>query len=152
MTTKNMILENIRKILQEKGIKVENISKEIGISKGEFSKIMNGQRKDYSKYLHRIAESLNLTYHQLINASSHTNKKMASDFQTDLYERLINECKEKDKAKDDLIKNLYEQIEILKNKYEEMKRKMVDSKSNGKIKANDSIPGSPNPQGFFPNL
>jgi hypothetical protein len=37
---------------------VENVSNAIGISKGEFSKILSGQRKDYFKYLPLLAENL----------------------------------------------------------------------------------------------
>ena len=34
---KDWILENIKRIIKEKNLKVENISKAIGISSGEFS-------------------------------------------------------------------------------------------------------------------
>lgn|GEM_PF-2332174 len=60
------IIENIRTLLKEKEVKVENISREIGISQGEFSKIINGQRKDYFKYLPQITESLGVSYHRLV--------------------------------------------------------------------------------------
>jgi len=138
--TKDLILGNLRKILQEKGVKVENISRGIGISKGEFSKILSGQRKDYAKHLHRMADYLNVSYHHLMNTPNTMDFKTANDLQTDLYERLINECKEKDKAKDDLIKNLYEQIENLKNKHAEVKKKLMQSKTKEKSTSNDPLP------------
>jgi lambda repressor-like predicted transcriptional regulator len=56
--TKDWILANIENIMREKGLKLETVSKEIGISKGEFSKILSEQRKDYPKYLVKIAEIL----------------------------------------------------------------------------------------------
>ncbi len=63
---KDWILENIRNIMHEKHIKVENISSAIGISNGELSKILNGERKDYFKHLPNIAKVLEVSFHQLV--------------------------------------------------------------------------------------
>ena len=64
---KDWILENIRILMKEKGIKVENLFPAIGISQGELSKILSGQRSDYFKHLPNFAIALGVTYHQLVD-------------------------------------------------------------------------------------
>ena len=64
---KDWILENIRTLMKEKSIKVENFSTAIGISKGELSKILNGERKDYYRYLPDMANELKVSFHNLVS-------------------------------------------------------------------------------------
>ncbi len=137
---KDWILENIKKKLNEKQVKVETISKEIGISKGEFSKILSGQRKDYYKYLPQIAAFFGVTFHQLVTPdqvilNNYGEVKEQSqgnvahlNITTDkvLYERLIEECKNKDKTKDELIQVEREAKENYKRKYEKMKLRVIE--------------------------
>lgn len=52
--------------MKEKSIKVETVSTEIGISKGEFSKILSGEREQYYKHLPLIAQSLGVSFHELV--------------------------------------------------------------------------------------
>lgn len=66
MAEKDWILENIRQILRDTGIKEEYLAGHLGISQGELSKILSGQRKDYPKYLPQIAESLKVSFHRLV--------------------------------------------------------------------------------------
>lgn len=56
----NELLFNIRMLRTLKGIKVETMAKKLGISKGEYSKIENNQRKNLEKYLQKIAFILNV--------------------------------------------------------------------------------------------
>jgi transcriptional regulator with XRE-family HTH domain len=65
------ILNNIKGILKEKALKVETVSSEIGISKGEFSKILSGEREQYFKYLPQISQSLGVSFHQLVTPPPH---------------------------------------------------------------------------------
>lgn len=137
---KDWILENIKKIIKEKGLKVENVSNAIGISKGEFSKILSGQRDNYPKYLPQIADSLEVSFHQLVTPNNvilnnygeikeQSQGQVANMYNsTDkvLYERLINECNEKDKTKDELLKTEREAKENYKRKYEAMKAKVQE--------------------------
>lgn len=60
------ILKKIKSLLKEKEIKMENFSKEIGISVGEFSKILSGERANYFKHLPQIALSLDVDFHDLV--------------------------------------------------------------------------------------
>lgn len=115
------IIENIKNLIHQKGIKVENISKDLGISKGEFSKIMNGQRKDYIKYLPAIADYLKVGYKVLLlprdNHNNADNKNQADRIYQELYERLILQFKVTQEANSDLIQLLKESCETYKNKY-----------------------------------
>lgn len=67
---KDWILTNIENIMRQKGLFAENVSRDIGISKGEFSKILSGQRQDYPKHLPKIAESLNVSYQDLVKENA----------------------------------------------------------------------------------
>lgn len=122
------IIENIKNLIHEKGIKVENISRELGISKGEFSKIINGQRKDYIKYLPAIAECLKVGYRVLLlpkdSYNNADNKNQADRIYLELYERLIIQYKVTQEANSDLIKVLKESCEIYKRKYINMKQRV----------------------------
>jgi transcriptional regulator with XRE-family HTH domain len=69
-TKKDFILENIKDIMKNKSIKVETVSTGIGISKGEFSKILSGERENYFKHLPQIAHSLGVSFHELVTPKS----------------------------------------------------------------------------------
>lgn len=58
--------ENIRIIRILKGIKIETMAKQLGISKGEYSKIENNQRKNISKYIDKILILLEIEEEHLI--------------------------------------------------------------------------------------
>jgi DNA-binding Xre family transcriptional regulator len=138
---KDWILDNIKRVLAEKQIKVETVSNEIGISKGEFSKILSGQRKDYFKYLPQIAESIETTFHELVTPphivqNNHVDEVNANGVgnagnvyqqnNIELYERIISECEEKDKAKDMLIEQLRTELDNFKRKYQNAKDKVKE--------------------------
>jgi len=57
---KDQTLNNIAYYMRSRHIKVENMARALGISAGEFSKILNGQRKHYHKHLPGIAAYLNI--------------------------------------------------------------------------------------------
>ena len=137
---KDWILDNIKRILAEKQIKVETVSNEIGISKGEFSKILSGQRKEYFKYLPQIAESIQITFHELVTPTqiiqnnhgeinNNENGNASNDYQQnniELYERIIKETLEKDRAKDMLIEQLKNELVNFKRKYQNAKNKIKE--------------------------
>lgn len=61
------IPDNIRHYRKEFNVKLESLAKELGISLGEMSKIENGQRTDYYKYLPQIANTLGIEFVQLVS-------------------------------------------------------------------------------------
>lgn len=72
----NHIIENIRHFRKELNIKTEYISSQLGISQGEYSKIENGQRNDYYKYLPQLAQIFQIDFLKLVtprNNVSQTN-------------------------------------------------------------------------------
>jgi transcriptional regulator with XRE-family HTH domain len=60
------ILDNIRKLRKLKGIKSETMAKEIGISPAEYSKLENGNKKNWEKHWNKISYILNIDPFELI--------------------------------------------------------------------------------------
>ncbi|MBL7788228.1 MAG: helix-turn-helix transcriptional regulator [Chitinophagales bacterium] len=66
MIKNDWILKNINQLIDEKGIKLEYISAKLGISQGEVSKILKGERECYTKYVYQFSQILNEPYHDLV--------------------------------------------------------------------------------------
>lgn len=63
---KDWILDNLNRIIDQKGIKLEYIAAKLGKSQGEVSKILKGERESYTKYIYQFTEILNEPYHELV--------------------------------------------------------------------------------------
>jgi transcriptional regulator with XRE-family HTH domain len=133
---KDWILENVKNIIAEKQLKVENISNAIGISKGEFSKILNGQRKDYFKYLPLLAENLGVSFHQLVKNEPKYNQvnnhqKGGTSFhnimETDktIVEKMFAQYEDSIKTLHEYNNNLKQERDNYKRKYENMKNRLI---------------------------
>ncbi len=116
-TKEDYILNNMRNIRKQKGIKSENLAKQIGISQSEYSKIENGQRENYYEYLPRIAQAMAVDFHELVDNPSLTqnnygnisdqgmgNVQNASTNTQELYEKLITSLRSTINEKDERIK------------------------------------------------
>ena len=66
MIKNDWILKNINQLIVEKGIKLEYISAKLGISQGEVSKILKGERECYTKYVYQFSQILNEPYHDIV--------------------------------------------------------------------------------------
>ena len=66
MIKNDWVLDNINKIISKKGIKLEYISAKLGISQGEVSKILKGERECYTKYVYQFSQILNEPYHDIV--------------------------------------------------------------------------------------
>jgi transcriptional regulator with XRE-family HTH domain len=66
MLKNDWVLRNINKLIEEKGMKLEYISAKLGISQGEVSKILKGERDSYTKYVYQFSQILNEPYHEII--------------------------------------------------------------------------------------
>lgn len=55
MIKNDWILKNINQLIDDKGIKLEYISAKLGISQGEVSKILKGERECYTKYVYQFS-------------------------------------------------------------------------------------------------
>ena len=66
MIKNDWVLDNINKIISKKGIKLEVISTALGISQGEVSKILKGERECYTKYVYQFSQILNEPYHDIV--------------------------------------------------------------------------------------
>lgn len=128
------ILANIKKTMKEKGVKSATISKAIGISEGEFSKILNGQRIDYYDYLPKIANFFGISYHQLVKQDSNIIQNnhnqeggtaiANSNGPDQVYvDKLFNQCDETIKSKDKTIKTLEDLYQTEKDAKDSLKRK-----------------------------
>lgn len=146
---KDWILDNIKKIIREKNLKVENVSKAVGISSGEFSKIINGQRINYYEHLPKIAEVCGVTFHELVKQESSVIQNnhhqeggtaIANSNNLDkLYvDKLVSQCQSTIISKDETIKTLTDLLtlereakENYKRKYEKMKVRLqeIETKS-----------------------
>lgn len=127
------ILPKIKKIIKERQTKIVHISKSIGISNGEFSKILNGERLNYYKHIPAIADYFNLSFLELVknDLPNHFNSPTSENSEVFLLDNYITQCKEtissKDaniKTLDDLVKSEREAKENYKRKYENCKEKL----------------------------
>lgn len=127
------ILPKIKKIIKERQTKIVHIAKSIGISNGEFSKILNGERLNYYKHIPAIADYFNLSFLELVknDLPSHFNSPTSENSEVFLLDNYITQCKEtissKDaniKTLDDLVKSEREAKENYKRKYENCKEKL----------------------------
>ena len=129
------ILPKIKKLIREKQTKVENLAKFIGISQGELSKILNGERLNYYKHIPAIAEYFNIPFLSFAKEdSSNLAIKNLSISQHPDYHLLngnIIQFEEIIKAKEANIKTLEELVisereakENYKRKYENCKEKL----------------------------
>lgn len=127
------ILPKIKKIIKERQTKIVHIAKSIGISNGEFSKILNGERLNYFKHIPAIADYFNLSFLELVknDLPNHFNTTTSENSEVFLLDNYITQCKEtissKDaniKTLDDLVKSEREAKENYKRKYENCKEKL----------------------------
>lgn len=129
------ILPKIKKLVKEKQIKIEHIAKTIGISNGEFSKILNGERRNYYKYLPAIAEYFDIPFLNIVKEdienSELNNKSISQHPDYPLLKGNIVQFEETIKAKEasikileDLVKAEREAKENYKRKYENCKEKL----------------------------
>ena len=125
---KDWILDNIRNVIAQKGIKLESLSTSIGITQGELSKILNGERKDYFKHLSSIAKELHVSVHYLVmpqNGNVYSNYGNITDYgvgqalnkehNDESIKMLLNE-------KDLVIESKNELISLLRADMENLKR------------------------------
>ena len=127
------ILPKIKKLIREKQTKLEILAKFIGISQGEFSKILNGERLNYYKHIPAIADYFNLSFLELVknDLPNHFNTPTSENSEVFLLNKYITQCNEtissKDatiKTLDDLVKSEREAKENYKRKYENCKEKL----------------------------
>ena len=127
------ILPKIKKIIKQRQTKIVHIAKSIGISNGEFSKILNGERLNYYKHIPAIADYFNLSFLELVknDLPNHFNSPTSENSEVFLLDNYITQCKEtissKDaniKTLDDLVKSEREAKENYKRKYENCKEKL----------------------------
>lgn len=59
------ILQNIRSLIDDKGIKHVKVAGDLGLSKSNFSAMLTGKKLLRVEYLPRIAESIGCTYNDL---------------------------------------------------------------------------------------
>ena len=117
------ILDHIRLTRMAKGLKSEYMARQLGISQSEYSKLENGKRLTYSRFLPDIARILGLTFENFLDEAFY---RKYADLRSDPPEQekhhehiqwmelLIEEYRDKDRAKELLIKKLMEEIESLK--------------------------------------
>jgi transcriptional regulator with XRE-family HTH domain len=129
------ILLKIKKIIKERQTKIEHIAKSIGVSNGEFSKILNGERLNYYKHIPAIAEYFNIPFLSFVKEDSSNlaikNQSISQHPDYQLLNGNIIQFEEIIKAKEANIKTLEELVisereakENYKRKYENCKEKL----------------------------
>lgn len=136
MEQKDWILDNIRHIVKTKGIKLTSLGNDLGKSQGEISKILNGERENYTDYLPQIAKSLGATVHELVQNNSLSqhlgevkdhgvgNVHTLNKTDNNQYEERLRDKDQIIKSKDEIIKNKSESEEYWKAKYYRLKDKL----------------------------
>lgn len=62
------VADNIRRILDEKGLKHVKVAQKLGISKSEFSHMLNGKKIIRACHIPLIAQALGCSYDELFAA------------------------------------------------------------------------------------
>ena len=146
MIKNDWILKNINQLIVEKGIKLEYISAKLGISQGEVSKILKGERECYTKYVYQFSQILNEPYHDIVKNDEVNQynygeikdngignvRTLKKSIDIELFEQRIQD-------KDDLIKlereqkiQEREQKEYWKEKYYRIKEKLAIAEEKSK--------------------
>ena len=146
MIKNDWVLDNINKIISKKGIKLEYISAKLGISQGEVSKILKGERECYTKYVYQFSQILNEPYHDIVKNDEVNQynygeikdngignvRTLKKSIDIELFEQRIQD-------KDDLIKlereqkiQEREQKEYWKEKYYRIKEKLAIAEEKSK--------------------
>ena len=146
MIKNDWVLDNINKIISKKGIKLEVISTALGISQGEVSKILKGERECYTKYVYQFSQILNEPYHDIVKNDEVNQynygeikdngignvRTLKKSIDIELFEQRIQD-------KDDLIKlereqkiQEREQKEYWKEKYYRIKEKLAIAEEKSK--------------------
>lgn len=113
------ILDNIKRLRQQKSLSSKEMANKIGISQSDYSKIEKGKKKCWIKYINKIAEALNTDKNKLcINLNDEIlienikNEELLKiiEKQRYIYIELFNKLDELDKQKDDKIIELENEI------------------------------------------
>lgn len=136
MKKQDWILDNIKRIIREKGIKLSTIANDIGKSQGEVSKILNGDRENYTDELYKWEKPLGTPFHDLVqnNSFSQNNYGEVKDHgivnvhtlqkvDNNLFEERIHD-------KEEMYKSEKEQKEYWKEKYYRLKDKIKELEAN----------------------
>ncbi len=125
------ILPKIKKLIKEKQTKLEILAKFIGISQGELSKILSGERLNYYKYIPAIADYFEIPFLSLVCNENNINSSISyhPDFQLlnnniNQFETIIKAKEANIKTLEVLVVNLTESKENYKRKYESCKEKL----------------------------
>jgi transcriptional regulator with XRE-family HTH domain len=136
MKKSNYILDNINEVIKAKKIKLEFIAHKLGISQGEVSKILNGDRKEYEKYIYDFSKILDIDYQELVRnqevnlvndgevrAQNLSVVHNLNHGEKELYNDRILDLKEINRMNKENISDLTAQIEYWKTKYYKLKDK-----------------------------
>jgi transcriptional regulator with XRE-family HTH domain len=125
------ILPKIKKLIREKHTKLEILAKFIGISQGEFSKILKGERLNYYKHIPAIADYFEIPFLSLVCNENNINSSISYPPDLQLLKNSINQFEAIIKANEANVKtlevlviNLTESKENYKRKYESCKEKL----------------------------
>jgi len=133
MQAEVIILKNIRFLRKLKELKSDYMGRELGMSQGEYSKLENGLKKQWTGYLPRIAEIFEVTFQELVyndttkhhfelaNLSWDLEEGSSKNYDKSFYDQLIYEMNEKEKLKSELLLSLSQTQAKLKQKFESVK-------------------------------
>ncbi len=133
MQAEAIILKNIRFLRKLKELKSDYMGRELGMSQGEYSKLENGLKKQWTGYLPKIAEIFEVTFQELVYNDTTNNHFQSAvsgwnnednnsqNFDKSFYDHLIFEMNEKEKLKSELLLSLSQTQAKLKKKFESIR-------------------------------
>jgi transcriptional regulator with XRE-family HTH domain len=127
------ILDNIRKLRKLKGIKSETIANEIGISPAEYSKLENGNKKNWEKHLNSIAYILNIDPFELIFENclkeNFGNEMLKGDIEGNQKNYLKKILDENQQLKQEILNNYKNSKEYWEEEYKKLKVRLEIAES-----------------------
>ena len=123
----------VRFLRKLKELKSDYMGRELGMSQGEYSKLENGLKKQWTGYLPKIAEIFEVTFQELVyndttnnhfqsaHSGWNTEDNSSQNFDKSFYDQLIFEMNEKEKLKSELLLSLSQTQAKLKQKFESIR-------------------------------
>jgi transcriptional regulator with XRE-family HTH domain len=131
---KNYILENLNIAIKKKGLTLENIASNLEISASELSKILNGKRADYGKYVYPLTKILEVNFLDLTKPSHLHFVNQEESYERDIKNAatenqsteetlrlFIDKCNEVAAVREKWIETLLADVEYWKGKYYRLK-------------------------------
>ena len=124
-----IILNNIIRLRNAKGIISKIMAYEIGMSPSEYSKLEGGKKHNWEKWLDKIAEVLGVDKYILMMTESEKPSKIKSHYDSNAIEKQNEDSVLLIKTLNDSVERLTAEVEYWKSKYYREKERLIKAEN-----------------------